>query len=92
MRDRRGRLIRLGDRVRIGGDISGVVVFSLDTGEFGAGFPEAEWRYLARGIMLRTERAGLVHLPESDEDTLILPRAAQARRAARPRRKSAKTR
>jgi len=72
MLDRMGRLIRRGDRVTIGTRLEGIVVFSIDTDEFSEEFPKADWDYLGHGIMVQTDAAGLVHLPESDEDTLIL--------------------
>ena len=72
MLDAKGRLIRLGDRVKIGNGIDGVVVFSIDTHEFSAEFPKDKWAYLGRGIMVGTEQAGLVHLEETDEDLEII--------------------
>lgn len=68
MLDSKGRLIRLGDRVRLGGGIEGIVVFSMDTDEFSPAFPKAEWQYLRRGIMVETVQAGLVHLAEANDD------------------------
>ena len=43
MRDANGTLIRLGQRVAIGGGIEGKVVFSIDTDEFSPEFPRAQW-------------------------------------------------
>jgi hypothetical protein len=72
MHDRRGRQIRLGDKVAIGGGISGVVVFSIDTDEYSPGFPKDDWQYLGRGVMVQTETVGLVHLSVADEHTEIV--------------------
>jgi hypothetical protein len=72
MLDANGRLIRLGDRVAIRGGIDGVVVFSLDTGEFSPDFPKNDWSYLGRGIMIQTKQAGLIHLEKSDEQTEVV--------------------
>jgi hypothetical protein len=72
MLDAKGRLIRLGDRVSIGNGIDGVVVFSIDTDEFSTEFPKDKWVYLGRGIMVETERVGLVHFGETDEDVKII--------------------
>jgi hypothetical protein len=72
MLDAKGTLIRLGNRVSIGSAIEGVVVFSIDTDEFSTEFPKDKWVYLGRGIMLETERVGLVHLEETDEDVEIV--------------------
>jgi hypothetical protein len=72
MHDRKGRQIRLGDKVLIGSGMSGVVVFSIDTDEYLPGFPKDEWEYLGRGIMIQTESAGLIHLSVADEDTEVV--------------------
>ena len=72
MLDRNGRPIRRGDRVTIGSGITGVVVFSIDTDEFSAEFPKEEWQYLGRGIMIRSEQAGLVHLGTADEPVEVI--------------------
>ena len=72
MLDENGRLIRVGDRVTMGSGITGVVVFSIDMDEFSAEFPKEQWQYLGRGIMVRSEQAGLVHLSEGDEDVQVI--------------------
>ena len=72
MLDENGRLIRVGDRVTMGSGITGVVVFSIDTDEFSAEFPREQWQYLGRGIIVRSEQAGLVHLSEGDEDVQVI--------------------
>ena len=72
MLDANGRLIRLGDRVAIGRNMDGVVVFSLDTNEFSPAFPAEQWSYLGKGVMIETNQAGLVYLEESDEDVAII--------------------
>jgi hypothetical protein len=38
-----GQESRLGDRIRIGGDSSGVVVCSIDTDEYTPEFPREQW-------------------------------------------------
>lgn len=72
MNDATGRPIRQGDKVAIGSGIWGTVVFPIDTDEFAPGFPKSVWGYLERGIMVKTDQAGLIHLTEPDEDTLII--------------------
>ena len=72
MFDANCRLIRLGDHLTIAGGLKGVVVFSIDTDEFTAEFPKADWDYLGRGVLVQTEQAGLVHLIESDDGTEIV--------------------
>lgn len=73
MLDASGRLIRLGDRVSIGGGMNGIVVVSIDTDEFSPEFPKADWEHLGRGVMVETEQVGLVHLANTDEDVEVIP-------------------
>jgi hypothetical protein len=72
MLDCTGRLIRRGDRVTIGNGIEGTVVFSIDNDEFTTDFPRKDWAHLGKGIMVKTDTAGFVHLPETDEDIQVL--------------------
>lgn len=68
-----GSTIMIGDKVRLGAD-DGVVVFSIDTGNYVDKFPKADWEYLERGIMVSFPTLGLVHIEESDPDLLLLER------------------
>lgn len=70
--DSKGKIIRLGDRVTLGGGVDGVVVFSIDTGEFSPSFPRDEWEYLGLGIMVQTKQTGLVHIEENDGEVEVL--------------------
>ncbi len=73
MLDKKGRLIRLGDRVCFGGPIhNGVVVFSLDTDEFAPSFPKDGWSYLGTGIMIQMDNGALVFLDVPDEHTEVV--------------------
>jgi hypothetical protein len=69
-----GRAIRVGDKVRLGHD-EGVVVFSIDSSEYAADFPKAEWEYLEHGIMIHFSMLGLVHIEQCDPDLSLLGRA-----------------
>jgi hypothetical protein len=72
MLDAKGKLIRLGDRVTIGGGIGGVIVFSIDTDEFSPEFSKRDWAYLGRGIGIQTDSQGLFHYEDSDDDLEIV--------------------
>ena len=74
-----GRIIMLGDKVRLGPD-DGMVVFSIDSDEYAAEFPKAEWAYLERGIMVNFPTLGLVHIEEYDPALSLLTRAPQQAR------------
>jgi hypothetical protein len=73
MFEKKGKQIRLGDRVLVANHVTGVVVFSIDTDEYSPEFPEADWEHLGRGIMVQTENAELIYIAElSDEDIEII--------------------
>jgi hypothetical protein len=69
-----GRDIRLGDRVRLGQDDRGVVVASIDTGEYSSGFPATSWGHLKQGVMINFPMYGLIHYEEAEEDLELIER------------------
>jgi hypothetical protein len=79
MKYQSGQVSRLGDRVRVGGDSSGVVVCSIDTDEYTPEFPREQWSYLGTGVMIQFASYGLVHYTEPDEDLEFLGRATPGR-------------
>lgn len=70
-----GSEAKLGDRVKLWDGIYGVVVCSFDTSEYFAGYPKDEWEYLKSGVMIKTDKAGLIHYIEADEDLELIKRA-----------------
>jgi hypothetical protein len=70
-----GQQVKLGDKVQLWSGCHGVVVCSMDTDEYTAAFPKAEWSYLKSGVMIKTDKAGLIHYIEADEDMQLLERA-----------------
>lgn len=56
-----GQDVMLGDRVRLGDDDGGIVVSSIDTGEYSAEAPESDWSYLKKGVVIRFPKFGLIH-------------------------------
>lgn len=54
----------------------GVVVFSIDTDEYTADFPKAQWRYLARGVMIDFPKHGLIHFEKDEPDLALIRRAS----------------
>ena len=71
---RSGEEIRSGDQVRWA-DCPGVVVFVLGNASFAEGYQAADWTYLGRGIMVNSDRAGLVFHTTADEDLTFVCRA-----------------
>jgi len=55
--------LRIGDRVA-DGTMSGTVVAVIETGEFSADQTAADWAYLKAGVLVMTEKAGLIHYPD----------------------------
>ena len=70
-----GREIKRGDCVTLGQDgESGIVVCSIDSNEYSEEYPEAEWRYLKKGVMVNFTLLGLVHYAEPDSDLQLIAR------------------
>ena len=63
----------IGDKV-MADDSEGVVVSVLDTKQFSSEYPEG-WSKEADGAFVETERWGLIHYPEFDEDVTLIRRA-----------------
>jgi hypothetical protein len=70
-----GQDIKLGDKVKMGSD-RGVVVISVDTGEFSDQFPEVAWGYLQSGVLIAFKKYGLMHIEDVDEDLQLVSRHA----------------
>ena len=66
---------RLGDWVELWEGAQGRVVCSLDTGEFAAAYPREQWAHLRSGLLVESDRAGLLHYRLPDEDMKLLARA-----------------
>ena len=63
-----GRHVAVGDRVRLWDGEYGLVVCSIDTGEFSGDYPKSAWAYLNSGILIRADDGTLFHYDEPDED------------------------
>ena len=61
--------MRLGDEVVDRGGVKGRVVADIDHDEFSPECPRQQWAYLARGVLVKTNEAGLVHYENADELT-----------------------
>jgi len=73
MRYANGEDVRLWDRVQVWEDCFGIVVCAVDADEYGHGFPREHWSYLERGVMVATDRVGLIHFddPEAGFDLKV---------------------
>ena len=73
-----GEAVKLGDRVSLGKDSSGVVVFIIDTGEYSPSYPETQWGgYLKKGVMIHFPLYGLIHYEELEPDVQLIAHAEQ---------------
>ena len=70
-----GQEVRLGDRVKLGQDDGGVVVASIDMGEYSAEHTEAQWGYLKKGVMIEFPTYGLIHYEKPEPDLQLVSRA-----------------
>jgi hypothetical protein len=59
------REAHVGDRLQISNGDVGVVVASIDTGEYSPEFPSEGWAELKQGIMVLTGNGALVHFEHS---------------------------
>jgi len=74
MKYRDGREVRVGDRVQLWKNHYGTVVCSIDSARYSDDFPEEEWAYLKRGVLIKMDTEALFHYQEADEDfELIQP-------------------
>lgn len=46
----------------------------MDTDQYSPEFPKNDWGYLKTGVMVKTDKAGLIHYVEADEDLRLIKR------------------
>jgi hypothetical protein len=69
-----GQDVMLGDKVRLGDDDGGIVVCSIDTGEYSAEAPESDWSYLKKGVVIRFPKFGLIHYEKPEPNLALIAR------------------
>jgi hypothetical protein len=74
MRYADGQEVHLGDRVELWDGNEGEVVCSIDRQGYSAAHPKEQWEYLARGVLILSERAGLIHYIEPETKMRLLAR------------------
>jgi hypothetical protein len=75
-----GQDVMLGDRVKLGQDEGGVVVASIDTGDYSEAHPAENWAFLKKGVVIKFPQYGLIHYETAEPDLQLVERAP-----ARPR-------
>lgn len=73
-----GIVVRVGDRVQIRNGDTGVVVASMDTGEYGSAYPKEDWEQLKTGIMVLTDKGALVRFDEPLDQDMVRRASDQA--------------
>jgi len=71
-----GREVCLGDRVELWPGNEGAVVCSIDTKEYSSVYPKEQWEYLGNGVLVLSEKAGLVHYSRPEPTLRLLARAS----------------
>ena len=71
-----GQEVRLGDVVSIGEDKQGTVVCSIDTGEYSEAYPQTQWGYLCRGVLIEFPSYGLIHYKELEAGLRLVAHAS----------------
>ena len=71
-----GQEVRLGDLVALGSDQQGIVVCSIDTGEYSNAYPRAQWGYLGAGVLIKFPFYGLIHYKESEAGLRLVAHAS----------------
>ena len=69
-----GHDILLGDRVCLGGEMTGTVVACIEEKKFGPGFLGEQWGYLIKGILVNSEQAGIIYYEEPSVDLVLIKR------------------
>ena len=63
-----GKIVALGDRVKLADDANGVVVALIDFKQYLPDFPSSEWKYLKQGVLIKFPSCGVIHY-----ETLVEP-------------------
>ncbi|RZZ88376.1 hypothetical protein [Pseudoxanthomonas winnipegensis] len=72
-----GAKIELGDLVRLGSDLTGVVVGIIPERKFSSNYDPDEWGYLLGGVLVEALDAGLIHQVDTSIDFDLISRAAE---------------
>lgn len=71
-----GQEVMLGDLVKLG-SYDGIVVCSIDRGEYTEDFTEEQWGYLGKGGLINFPKLGLIHYTEPEKDLKLVSRKAE---------------
>jgi hypothetical protein len=69
-----GNRVILNDRVKLWQGCFGTVVSSIDDGQYSSEYPREEWEYLRKGILIKSDQAGLIHYIEPEPSFELIAR------------------
>ena len=69
-----GKEVVIGDKVKLWEGCVGTVVASIDNGEYSNNYPKEEWEYLKAGVLIDSDKAGLIHYLEPEKSLVLIER------------------
>jgi hypothetical protein len=70
-----GLEVLLGDKVSLGGGMTGVVVAAIDSDNYSTTDLRRDWSYLSHGVLVQSSEAGMVHFSGPDADLQLIRRS-----------------
>lgn len=70
-----GKVVKIGDKVKLGQDAGGIVVCLIDTDEYSDDYPKEEWCYLEKGVLIKFPLHGLIHYEKPEPELQLIARA-----------------
>lgn len=74
-----GKKVMVGDRVRLWQGCHGTVVGSIDDNQYTPEYPKGEWAYLKKGVLIKSDQAGLIHYIEPEPTFELIERKPSAK-------------
>ena len=72
-----GKEVCVGDHVKLWNGCLGTVVCSIDTEKYSVNYPKNDWEYLKSGVLIASDKAGLIHYFEGNEDLELILRKTE---------------
>lgn len=69
-----GEEIKIGDKVKLWEGCYGTVVASIDADEYSSDYPKAEWEYLKAGVLINSDKTGVIHYLEPEKSLELIER------------------
>ena len=79
-----GQPVALGDVIELYPGLCGEVVCSLDDRQFSVLYSEKDWSHLKKGILVKSDKGGLVHFDQPEASFRLCSRASLAPPPVKP--------